>query len=459
MKSVQLTVGLSAILFLTACGGENTGGVAAEGTVVIAPTPSPTPTTSTGAGPIEAPATTLAPALPTSTAFADYQFSDGKAYPATPTLTIEPATFKPGAAEVFVPIKLSGPAPTTVLAYVLPVSGTGPNAAVEGTNFSRGFIQVVFRPGDPLTQTVRIPVKKTTEGMAFGLQFPTVPQGATQANGSAKIVATDAVPATARFAEAPRAPRTFKATGTLQFELTPASLSFSDGGGTRELSTRLSHGRSQPGNQETGIYLDKKLYPDVEAPVMTEGDAIVLHSQQLAKPITYQGISYPHGASVLSGHATTAAQIGYGQYEWEARMPDRRGSWPALWLISTAGWPPEIDVYEGFGASSSWNFNTMLSHTIHGGQYNNQTYVRGVGYNSSDFYGLSGFSASYHKYAVDIQKDYITWFVDGVETYQCVNGFAGKRWYPIMNVAVLKSGDYSGGNGDMYIRSMRVYAN
>src|SRR3546814_2016012 len=76
-----------------------------------------------------------------------------------------------------------------------------------------------------------------------------------------------------------------------------------------------------------------------------------MHTQKLRQPIAWDGVPYDYGAVVLSGHNTRPVQIGYGQYEFTAKMPNRRGSWPAFWLISTAGWPPEIDIYEGFGRS------------------------------------------------------------------------------------------------------------
>ena len=61
------------------------------------------------------------------------------------------------------------------------------------------------------------------------------------------------------------------------------------------------------------------------------------------------------------------------------------------------------------------------------------------------------------RYAVDIAPDFITWFVDGKETYQTVNPFGGVNWYPLMNVAVKHNGDYVGGTGEMRVRSFAVW--
>jgi len=169
-------------------------------------------------------------------------------------------------------------------------------------------------------------------------------------------------------------------------------------------------------------------------------------------------VTYNYGASILDGRNFLASQIGYGQYEWEAKMPNRRGSWPAFWLISTSGWPPEIDVYEGFGYQSYWDFDRHVGQTIHVGANSTRYDQRGIVIQTEQAYGLSGYSQDFHKFAVDIQRDYITWFVDGKETYQSVNPFKGFRFYPLMNVAVKTTGAYDDGSGDMTIRSFKVYS-
>ncbi|OYU42023.1 MAG: hypothetical protein CFE44_26390, partial [Burkholderiales bacterium PBB4] len=56
-----------------------------------------------------------------------------------------------------------------------------------------------------------------------------------------------------------------------------------------------------------------------------------------------------------------------------------------------------------------------------------------------------------------VATDYITFFVDGKETYQTVNPFKGTTWYPLMNVAVKQTGDYAGGTAEMRVRSFAVW--
>ena len=79
--------------------------------------------------------------------------------------------------------------------------------------------------------------------------------------------------------------------------------------------------------------------------------------------------------------------------------------------------------------------------------------------NTDEVYGIGGFTKGFHSFAVDIQPHYITWFIDGKETYQAVNPFAGFRWYPIMNVAVKTTSDYTDGSGDMIVKDIKIYSN
>ncbi len=389
---------------------------------------------------------------------ATFDYANGTKLPDKATLSLGNATFKPGVNVAYVPVTLDHETPNTVIARVITVNGSGTSRAISGTHYRTVDTVVIFRPGDPLRQTVAVPIITAKEGQFFLMKLRESPWGGLQGQSQVTITANDAEAATTAATGTFRAPRTFAATGTLQYKLRKEEMKRSDQGGWDSWATSLSHGRSQVANEETGLYVDSKVYPGIEGPVYYGTKGLTLHTQVLKTPITYQGVSYKYGASVLDGRNFLATQIGYGQYEWYARVPSRRGAWPAFWLVSTSGWPPEIDVYEGFGQQSYWDFDRHIGHTIHGGSGGVRSFQQGVVIQADQAYGLNGFSQDYHFFAVDIQRDYITWFVDGTETYQSVNPFGGFRWYPIMNVAVKTTGAYTDGSGDMIIKSFRVYA-
>jgi beta-glucanase (GH16 family) len=443
--------GAFSLCALAACSGEDsTSSQQQAGTIVVSATEATTA--------VAAPAQVAATAASTNS-FASFDFANGTKLPAKATLSIGAALFKPGASAAYVPVTLNQATPNTVIARVITVNGSGTNKAISGYQYTATDTVVIFRPGDPLRKTVSVPILAATDGQQFSLKLREAPWGANQGTASATVTANASATATAAATSGFRVARTFRTYGALQYEMTKDTMRWSDEGWSGAWSTKLSHGRAQPANGETGIYLDGDLYPNVEAPLRYTDEGLVFHTQKLSSPISWAGVAYNYGAVVLSGHNTPATQIGYGQYEWVARMPTRRGSWPAFWLISTSGWPPEIDVYEGFGYQSYWDFDRHISATIHGGTGGVRSFQRGTNIQAEQAYGLSGFAQGYHRYAVDIGPEYITWFVDGLETYQSVNPFKGHRWYPIMDVAVKMTGAYDDGSGDMTVKSFRAWQN
>lgn len=393
----------------------------------------------------------------TDGAFARFDFARGTAFPPRARLAIGDVRVAPDAREVHVPVRLDRPTPNTVHARVLTRNGQPPVPAFEGRHFARVDTMVVFRPGDPLVQTVRVPLNGLPAGAHFALHLPEGADGAEVADGSGEIRGERGAPVSRAIKDGFRAPRRFAPRGAPVYRLDPARAAWSDRGGAGAFSTRLPHGRTQPANGESGLYLDPDWDTGGAAPAAVEGGALVLRSQQLARPFRYEGKAWQHGAAVLTGKAMPTTQIAFGQYEWEAQMPGRRGAWPALWLLPVSGWPPEIDVYEGFGDSPDWNFSRDISANLHGGSNGRRRFTVPLRIDARRFYGLGGFDESYHRYAVDIAPGFITWFVDGVEVYQSVNPFAGVTWFPLMTVAVKHNGAYEGGSGAMRVRSLRVW--
>lgn len=75
-------------------------------------------------------------------------------------------------------------------------------------------------------------------------------------------------------------------------------------------------------------------------------------------------------------------------------------------------------------------------------------------------HGLSNtLTTEFHKFAATVDPEWITMYVDGVETIRYANPFAGRAWYPLMNVAVKAKPDaaYADGSGEMMVRSVRIW--
>lgn len=443
---------------LAGCGADPgpSGQSAGAVTVVTAPDTNSVSGPTTGGAATTQSASTFATAATTS--FSSFDYANGTKLPAKATLSLGNAIFHPGASVAYMPVTLDRETPNTVIARVITVNGTDSTTKmISGYDYTTVDTTVIFRPGDPLRKTIAVPIISSVQGQKFSIKLRETPWGGNQGVATATITADANQTATAASTGTFRAPRTYAATGTLQYDMIKGSTKWSDQGGTNMWSTSFPFGRTQTANGETGLYVDGWIYSGIEAPLRYTDQGLVMHTQVLPNPITYNGVSYKYGSIVLNARNLVATQIGYGQYEWTAKMPNRRGSWPAFWLVATSGWPPEIDVYEGFGYQSYWDFDRHISATIHGGSNGVRSFQRGTNIQAEQAYGLSGFSQGFHTYAIDIQRDYITWFVDGKETYQSVNPFQGFRWYPIMDVAVKTTGAYTDGSGDMVVSRFRTY--
>jgi hypothetical protein len=281
------------------------------------------------------------------------------------------------------------------------------------------------------------------------------PDGAERKDGDIRITAKTG--AVNEPVEGGRAPLTFKPLGEQCYSVTGQTIQFDDKGGPNSFSTALSHGRTQPGNGENGYYGTVDMGGLERTP-----DGLVLASRRLDKPVRVgsPATEYPFLATVLSGHRTPETQFKYGSVEWVVKMPNRIGSWPALWLLPTSGWPPEIDVYEGFGYIGSWRFSANLSTNIHGGHKREPKFTRSAMRMTMGSFGLPDtLDSAFHTFAVTVDKEWITMFIDGVETMCYANPFKGETWYPLTNVAVKAKEDspYSDGSGALTLRSLKVW--
>lgn len=136
----------------------------------------------------------------------------------------------------------------------------------------------------------------------------------------------------------------------------------------------------------------------------------------------------------ISSVDTTGAGFAqtFGYFEAKVKMPNSgTGAWPAFWLMTTTNIPAvygankrkilEIDIFEWYGVSNeasnrqplvqqaSHNWNPDGS-TDAGGLYSPQTRMPGGAFGADD----------YHIYGCQIDPNFITWYIDGVQTNRVV---------------------------------------
>jgi beta-glucanase (GH16 family) len=138
----------------------------------------------------------------------------------------------------------------------------------------------------------------------------------------------------------------------------------------------------------------------------------------------------------------------YGRFEVKAKIPKGRGTWPAIWMLSSENsygtWPAsgEIDIMEHVGYDPN-----KIHSTIHTSAYN---HTRNTQRTSSKI--IPDATDSFHVYRVDWTPYAIRSYIDGVQYFEFVNEAKGfsvwpfdKKQHLILNVAV--GGNWGGVQG------------
>lgn len=150
---------------------------------------------------------------------------------------------------------------------------------------------------------------------------------------------------------------------------------------------------------------------------------IVLDGQNLNLTATKKAAGgFPYSSGIICSYGKFSQQYGY--FEMRAQMPIGKGIWPAFWLLpDRETWPPEIDILEYLGHEPSTAYFT--NHFDDGGYSYDQGTAQGT-----------NLSTGYHLYAVEWNKDSITWYLDGVKKFQIKEHVPQEPMYVIANLAV-----------------------
>lgn len=137
----------------------------------------------------------------------------------------------------------------------------------------------------------------------------------------------------------------------------------------------------------------------------------------------------------------------YGRIEVRARIPNGRGTWPAIWMLASTtplAWPDdgEIDIMEHVG----WN-PAYIHASIHSKKYNHV-----MGTQKTDTIVAPDFAENFHIYALDWTADSIKVSVDDSTYFRFANERTGKDAWPfdqsfhlLLNIAV--GGNWGGAKG------------
>lgn len=156
----------------------------------------------------------------------------------------------------------------------------------------------------------------------------------------------------------------------------------------------------------------------------------------------------------------------YGRIEAYAKIPTGKGTWPAIWMLSTdweyGGWPEsgEIDIMEHVGYDPN-----VVHGSIHTLAYNHI-----IGTQKTAKLSIPTATTAFHKYAIEWFEDHIDFYIDNTKYFTFTNENKGwqywpfdKRFHLILNLAV--GGNWGGAQGidpaafpaQMEVDYVRVY--
>jgi len=138
----------------------------------------------------------------------------------------------------------------------------------------------------------------------------------------------------------------------------------------------------------------------------------------------------------------------YGRFEIRAKLPDGRGTWPAIWMLPTdqayGGWPKsgEIDIMEHVGFDPD-NIH-VTAHT--------EAYYFKINTQKTATRIIQGATTQFHVYRVDWTPEAIRGYIDDALVLEFANEGKGyevwpfdRRFHLLLNVAV--GGDWGGQKG------------
>jgi len=141
----------------------------------------------------------------------------------------------------------------------------------------------------------------------------------------------------------------------------------------------------------------------------------------------------------------------YGKFEIKAKLPQGRGTWPAIWMLGSdkvygnKGWPDngEIDIMEHVGFDQN---------RVHG-NIHTKAFNHAIKTNKGNNTLVNNASTEFHIYACQWTPEYISILVDGAEYFKFVNepGYSWEQWpfnkpfHFLLNIAV--GGNWGGQKG------------
>ena len=412
-----------------------------------------------------------------------------------------------GQRDIYIPVTVDHTDRESFYCYVDGLRNASPASINVGTwadqkaNFEWHGILYRWSPGDDLTHYVKITTKATYgAGKSFEAMIRVKGLGDSQKGRFVRVVFADDAQHPAMPAQHHRPLRRLDLSKAQRKNaFVPATARWSPSGFDKDgkpiWRSQPAHDRTQDGNQETGLYADETI-KGADKPISYDAgeSALRLHTRAFedAERLEWKNRLFRHQAVMINGQTMDDVCGAEGVWRMVAKIPIRRYSWPAFWLVgrsasskrgSWAMWPPEIDILEKFyyawGAADTPYTTTFAQHFGKVGS-NNPAGAFGSEIETNQWSGVTApLDEEYHSWAcavvydADPLKAEVTFFFDDVEVGCHVLHARHEdmktkvEFFPMANVAVKANPSYSpqqyntddgrGHTGDMLVRDIAYY--
>jgi hypothetical protein len=374
------------------------------------------------------------------------------------TVSIADAIVGKGNPVARVPVTLSIPATHTIVVEYATQDGVGTFGALPG-NSSTGahFVttrgQLIFQPGEQNKVAAIQLLRPLDDTQSIGLQIADFgyPRR-TYARRIGWITAGEGEPlrpSTVDDAiELPPVP----AGGSVVFSDDLRAADFASDSGFRSdgrpcWQSRLARSRQQVGNKELGYYADPALNHEAKVwGIDPDTGCRFIQAEYIPGGLSdgkggklslawKKDTPFTYSAAMVTSR-TLFNRITTGSYvEFEVRLTNIQGSWPALWLMAANDtWPPEIDILEAFISTSDYRPDVITSSIHWRGEKEHEAY--GASVPLRQFEQGADIFARFNRFGCFIGEKQITYYFNGEPYCGMPNLVGAGPWYMLMDVAV-----------------------
>jgi hypothetical protein len=194
--------------------------------------------------------------------------------------------------------------------------------------------------------------------------------------------------------------------------------------------SRYRQSRQEVTTQEKQIFMDPAFAGTADHPLGVQpfsiADGVLRIRADGADPVKVSRFiwNYRYTSGCITSEYTHVQKYGY--FEMRAKLPLGRGFWPGFWLLARRkAWPPEIDVFEGFGTRPTTIHQGVIER-IDGRRRGTGAWVRNI----------FDVTTAFHCYGLEWTESKFRFFLDGTQSNEYDNHVIHEEMYILANLSL-----------------------